>query len=222
VDASSNNYGSATTFKLWADNTGGCVPTSTAYIKWDISAIASDPTPNKTIGSAVLAFTVNYASGAYPIVISLYKAGNDSWTEGDTNGTHHPGVIEPLLTAVTVNSAPTAGTVVVFPSTAELASYLNSVSVVNAPPGNGLASFAMRITSCGTGQARIDFRSLQHTTVLSRPNLELLNPNAVTLTTFHAATPAPNWPLIAAGLLVAALLAGVAVYRWRLSRVSAR
>ncbi len=48
------------------------------------------------------------------------------------------------------------------------------------------------------------------------------NPNAVTLSTFRAANPAVNWPLIAAALLLVAALAGFGVYRRRLSHVRAR
>ncbi|MCX6032249.1 MAG: hypothetical protein NT169_23520 [Chloroflexi bacterium] len=48
------------------------------------------------------------------------------------------------------------------------------------------------------------------------------NPNAVTLSTFRAANPAVNWPLIAAALLLVAALAGFGIYRRRLSQVRAR
>lgn len=48
------------------------------------------------------------------------------------------------------------------------------------------------------------------------------SPTAVTLRTFRSADPAVNWPLIAGGGLLVALLGGAGVYRWRLSRVRAR
>jgi hypothetical protein len=49
-----------------------------------------------------------------------------------------------------------------------------------------------------------------------------VTPNAVTMSTFRAAYAAPIWPLIIAGLLLVAALAGFGIYRRRLSQVRAR
>ncbi len=48
------------------------------------------------------------------------------------------------------------------------------------------------------------------------------NPNSVTLSTFRAAGPTMNWPLIVVVLLLVAAVAGFGVYRWRVSQVRAR
>ena len=145
---------------------------------------------------------------------------NDGWTEAALTFNNKPSG-DRLLATVPL---PVADGTVAFSST-NLNTYLNEQTQFtgggDTTAGNNLASFLIRITGCAAAPSSNVFfaEGSPGSSYGSGPRLKLYNSNAVTLRTFRSADPAVNWPLIAGGAALLALVGGLGVYRWRLSRV---
>jgi len=184
--------------------------TSWAYLKWDLNSVA------KQIGTANISFVVSStpALGSQASTLSLFAVTDDSWTETNV-GTSKP-TLGASLTSVTFDPStpPAQGGTVAFPSTTSLVDFLNQ-QIANDPAGAKYASFGLAFSACSAGAPSIRFASTENITYTA-PQMSLLDTNAVTLTTFGAAGPAVNWPLIAGlGALVLFIAAGVVIYRRR-------
>lgn len=196
----------ATSVYVDSSNGGsGCTQhNGTIYMQWTgLNAIS------RSIGTATITLTPNFAiDGTDGATLALYKASNQ--TLPPTAGYGIP--VEPALSTFPVPSGFTSSpSAVVFPSSATFVSYLESARI-----GSGVATFIIRFSACAAS-ADIDFTPIG--------KLNLLDTTAVTLRTFRAADGggrAANWPLIAGGLLFAALAVGVGIYRWRVSAVQSR
>ncbi len=218
-------YPTQTSLNLTSSGTPDtCAPFSTGLVRFDISSIVGEPVANKTINSVVFTMTVAGTSAAWPgpVVLTLYPVSNDTWLEDDVTDARNAIVTATPLATVNLLTKPAIGTVLTFPGTPQFVAFLQSKSSATGGPGNNLVSLAVRMTTCATGNTTVRLASRRHATVAYRPFMELYNPNAVTLSTFRAANPAVNWPLIAAALLLVAAVAGFGVYRWRVSQVRAR
>jgi hypothetical protein len=202
----------------------------TTFLRWNFpAAYIGNP-----VGSAemTLSVFVNTASGATQL--TLYRVADDAWTQaGLTYNYPTPGAGGPALGAAiqTIDLAAGYTGLVTFgaasPASSELANYIREQLVA----GDGKASFALRVTSCpedgGAGVTILLFssetggpgamaQSANAPDAPTWPFLTIAPPTAVTMSTFHAADPAVNWPLIAGvGALAAVLIGGLAVARRR-------
>lgn len=211
VDGSENNY-NGQTMKLFASNAGACTPTSTMYLRWDISSIMGEPVADKTIAFADMDLYVSNASFSAPITVSLYQVLNDDWDEATISGANAPAV-GALITTFNVSSPPAAGTKITIASNTQdgdptndgLANFLQAQNPANDPAGDGEASFALRITGCGLGTSRIDF--YDRASGATQPYLALENPNAITLLNLEADSPTAT-PLLLGGFALLLVAAG--------------
>jgi hypothetical protein len=166
-----------------------------------------------------LSLYVYFVGGGSNGNLTLYRVADDTWQETTVTYNTRPAIGAEILSV----SVPTAVGFVIFSGQA-LADYINQESAYTGAgdptAGDDWASFAIQITGCSATNNVVIMYAKDKTGVPAEqlPRMSPFGPNAVTLTFFRAADPAVNWPLIAAGLLVTALLAGVGVYRWRLSR----
>jgi hypothetical protein len=187
-------------------------------LKFDISPILTEPVGDKTIDTVIFKLTVSGTSAAWPgpVILTLYSVTNDTWVEADVTAAR--GAIADPLATVSLTTKPANGTVLIFPSTPAFVAFLRSKSSATGGPGNDLVSLAVRMTSCGGGNTTVNLASRRHTTTLWRPFMQLLNPNAVTLTTFRSSDPALNWPLVAGVIaLMGLVVAGGVLLRRRVA-----
>ena len=187
--------------RVWAGDTG-CNQERWSYLKWNLPD--SDITDPSEIDSAKMILTVRATSGDLSQAnVALYQVTDDSWSETSVNSGNAPAdgsLIEEV-------SAPTA-----LPSTVEFTAQALVDFLKQEAGGDNVASFAVRLTgNCGNSTAALNFYSKDQTqTTLPKPALQILDTNAVTLSTFSANDGQPNWPLIA-GLfaLVAVVVVGI-------------
>lgn len=188
----------------------------TAFLKFNISSISSEPVSDKMIGSATLTVTTGTTSSIPAAAsLALLSVSDDTWTEAVGS----PVVGSPLVT-VTVgpgNLAP--GTVVTFPSTPALVNFINQQSSSSGVSGDDddVVSLAIRFTAC----TNVVLQQFQDRSTGTPPLLTLANPNAVTLGSFEAAEPAaPRGPFYLAFGVLATVLVG-ATYLLRRRAVGA-
>ncbi len=187
-----------------------CNPSYTIYLKWNVSDVTTAAKDTSTLKLKVDIF--GGASGN----LALYEVSDTSWTEGTISASAPPALAANPITTVPVPTA--AGQNITFTGSA-LADYINKQSAhvggTDTIAGPDILSLAVRIIDCTTFDNSIAFFSSTGTTP---PVLSVMNPTAVSLSTFAAAGPATNWLLIA-GLGLAALAAGGAwLYRKQATR----
>jgi hypothetical protein len=205
TDAGTNSYNIADLY-VQSSSGAGCGPQLTTYVKWDLSSIADGSTVGDA--NALVSFEVtNQAIGSQNSTLELVQVDNDAWTETNV-GTVKP-ALGPVLSTITLQASnpPAVGTVLTFPSTPALASFLTAQ--IN---GDNFASFALRITGCTAGAPQIAFGSAENAG--NAPNLQLSSPTAVSMT--NTAAERVSWPLYA-GLSAVALfvVAGLMISRRR-------
>jgi hypothetical protein len=136
---------------------------------------------------------------------------NDTSFTSSAVGTLDPSDVNlagPLVT-VPFASVPAVGNAMTF-SSAALTSYLEGKR------GGGVAALGVAITGCSTGNPNVTFDSSSSVPGGGVAPELITIPSAVTMSTFHAADPAVNWPLVAGvGALAAVLIGGLAVARRR-------
>ncbi len=190
---------------------GVCVTDLRSYIAWDL---ATDPGVN--IANAKLILTTSAPDGTFTTdagtyAFALVQPNNHTWTVGGSDPGFGPVLATSAATAVTA----AGGQQVVFQSDA-LGTYFNGLR-------GGTASVGVIMTSgCAAIGSLVLF---QDKGSANEPDLIFYTSsggNAVTLSTFRAADPTMNWPLIVVVLLLVAAVAGFGVYRWRVSQVRAR
>jgi hypothetical protein len=213
---------------LYAEGAGtGCTPYLVTYLQWNLATIPFDTVINY-VGVTLKAIGSSSTSGA---TLGLYQLSTNLWTENTLNGSlpAHPvpGTDIPLATTTVPNGIVTP-TSIAFSGTGPGNSLVQYVQSHLNTGGDRIVSFAVAFSGgCDPNfSSSVTFEDKEGSLGSGAPGPDLLvtqsDANAVTLSFFRAADPPLNWPLIAAGLLVAALLAGVGAYRWRLSRTQAR
>jgi len=187
---------------------GTCTPFIGAAFSRDVSA----PTSVLPVGTATLTLTVAALGGGntYPLTLSLYSTTADISESPVTSTALDSLRGSSLNSTVTLNAAPAVGDTIVFPTSTEFVSAVNT-----AISGDGRLTVLVQITGCPNPSAdTIDFVSHEAGTGVA--NFRFLDTNAVTLTNFRSADPTLNWPLIAGlGALVLFIAAGVVIYRRR-------
>jgi len=196
---------------------GACNTIDTSFIRWDLTDFSS-----ATVGTAIVTLTAFQATGlVVPVELTLYAVEDNTWDAATLVG---PGPIigGPLATAtlpVTVSSTP-----LVFQSTL--------LSQFVKDKAGTAASFAVRMTTCGgaaspngllydmeNGSLTLASRASSapsSTDAMTKPYMTIAPPTAITMSTFRAADPAVNWPLIIGlGALAAVVIGGAAVTRKR-------
>ena len=190
-------------------STGPCTPTYTAYIKWNLADVTTkaDPLSTLTLRASLLTSGSNGK-------VALYKVSDVDWTEATISAANPPAVGD-LIAAVPV--PPAVPQSVEFTGDA-LASYIDQqsdfVGGTDNTKGPNMMSLAVQIIDC-TAPTSVGFYS---STGATPPVLNVLPPTAITLSTFHSADPAVNWPLIVGlGTLAAVVIGGLAVSRRRVA-----
>jgi hypothetical protein len=178
---------------------GTCsVQNYTGFYQWNLSSISD----TANVQSATITLTKYTTAGStvvpQPSALSIYAASSDTLA-ASTVPTGQPlatieNIVDPVPSTLT------------FATTTALADYIESQLADNT------ATFALRWSQCAVGAsggADVVIR-LMTTADLT------LGTTAVTLSTFQAADPAVNWPLIAGlGALAAVVIGGLAVTRRR-------
>ena len=175
-----------------AQGSGGTCTTQsgTAFYQWDLSAIAD----GSTINSASISIPVTSSSIPVASAITLYGTTADTWPPT-------VGLLGSALSTVTLASG---ATTVTFPTSTELVDYVKAALTDNT------ANFGIRWSTCNGNSVVLNAQ------LNSTAQLTVDSTTAVTMSTFQAADPAPNWPLIAGlGALVALTAGGVLFYRKR-------
>lgn len=169
-------FGQTDPNSLWASLSGSpdgtCTSTRITYLKWNLADIA----PGTTIQTAVMTLTRSGAtSNPNNYQVSLYEA-DDSWNEASTfNTAPAPGSLLESQPFPAAN-----GNQVIFNGT-ELLGYLQAQA-----DGDNVASFAVQLrssASCPTGVVSLVFDSSEDAAGVA-PDLQLENPNSITLSTF--------------------------------------
>jgi len=193
-------YGQTEPLNLWASLSGSpdgtCTSTRITYLKWNLGDIA----PGTTIQTAVMSLTRSGAtSNPNNFQVSLYES-DDSWDDASTyNTAPAPGSLLETQPFPAAN-----GNQVVFNSS-ELLTYLQAQA-----DGDNVASFAVQLSSsasCPTGVVSLVFDSTEDTAGVA-PDLQLEDPNAITLSTFADSTSNTGTFILIAGAALA-LAAGV-------------
>ena len=204
----------------------------TTFLRWDFPVVFT----GKSVDSAEMTLFVaaNGANGATQL--TLYRVADDAWAQDvltynhPTSGAGGPALGTPIQT---IDLAAGYTGLVTFgspsPASSDLATYVAS----QLKAGDLKVSFALRVTSCPdatdasvgisilfwdseNGGDGAMAQSVNAPDAPTWPNLNIATPTAVTMSTFHAADPAVNWPLIAGvGALAAVLIGGLAVARRR-------
>jgi hypothetical protein len=191
------------------DNLSGFKKTTKAYLRFDLSGIYKDLGP-----TTALRLYVTSDAFLTTGTLNLCSTGDD-WN-GALDGNGNEGTLTeanaPSPTCISVldtKPALATGNWVEF-SGAALSAFVNSQRVANS--GDGMASFTVEWAGCTecSFNDTLTFEDLELTQgTANKPQLYPLGPNVITLSTFRAADPTPNWPLIAGlAFLAAAILGG--------------
>jgi len=195
-------------------NSGGlgtCDASRTTYLRWDLSGV------NQPAGDITsLTLFVNNAQSSNTGQVALYKVTDDTWDEATLTGNTPPPALGAQITSVSIPTA-TGGTISF--SGAALAGWVNEntsyVGGSDTTVGNDKISFAIQVTGCSGFSNPVRFDSKDKVGGVA-PVLLLFSPNAITLSTFHAADPLVNWLLYGGlGLLGLVAVVGTVVYRQR-------
>ena len=209
VNVSSTAVQNTTALTVASGGIGACNPTYTTYMKWSLTGVSTAANPKSTL-TLRASFLTSGSNGN----LALYEVSDVAWTEATITFANPPAVgSSPIATA----SLPTAYPQDVVFTGSALADYINRQSAFvggdDTIAGPNVVSFAVRITGCTANNSSVAFYSRTGTTP---PALNVVAPTAITLSTFQAADPAVNWPLIAGlGALVALAAGGVLFYRKR-------
>jgi hypothetical protein len=202
----------STESNLWAtmsgDAGGNCTTTRQIFMEWDLSSITD---PSK-INSASLTLTVQtFVGSGSNYEVELFES-NDAadlnaitWNTKPATGNS----IEKQPTSASEDST------VVFSSSA-LVDYLK-----NEAAGDGKATFMIQLSplgSCSGANTQVFYSNEDSDGRV--PDLQILDANAVTLSSFSANDGQPNWPLIAGLLALVAVAVAGATYVLRRSKQS--
>jgi hypothetical protein len=204
--SSSGSYVGGESFPLLiaqSDATGSCgTQQGIAVLKFNLTDASAG------ISAASLQLTVSSVGLTGNGNVVLVPVSDTSFTSS-AQGTLDPSDVNLAAPLVTIPFAnvPDVGATLLFSSPA-LTTYLHDRR-------GGMASLGVAITGCTLENPSIAFSSSSGG---AAPTLTT-TPTAVTLSTFRAADPAVNWPLIAGlGALAAAVIGGLAVSRRRAAR----
>ena len=193
---------------------GTCTPSRTTYLRWSLVGV------NTELGdTSKLVLFVNQAQNNNTGFVTLYEVQDDSWDEATLTGNTPAPALGSVIASVPTPTV--AGGTITFTGTA-LATWLNKNTFYTGGndnvAGNDKVSFAVQVANCPgfSNPVRFDSKDKPGGTA---PLLQLYNPTAVTMSTFRAADPAVNWPLIVGlGALAAVVVGGLAVSRRRAAR----
>lgn len=184
----------------------GCAPVYTTYLKWDLSTIED----TKLVGTVNLSLKV--LNSPLPSLgstskLALFGVADDGWTEGTLNTVRPaPGALALATIPLDPAAPPASNSTITFPSSTDLVDFVKAQLVDNQ------ASFAVRIIDCSAGVSNIRFYSSE--SAGNEPQLELLDPTAVTMTKTSAER--VSFPLYAGlGAVALILVAGLAISRRR-------
>jgi len=195
----------------YSSSAGGNTPSKVVFLKVDLSSVGFP------IQSAKLSmYALGGSCGAPAAVnIGIFPVTDNTWTETGLTWpgpTASGGVLTTLTTTTTPGRQETG-----FDTT--LGAWLESQRT------GGVATLRLEITTVGNYDFLFDDREQTGKGVgcavspldTTQPQLTVSStPNAVTLTTFGAADPTVNWPLIVGlGALALFIAAGVVIYRRR-------
>ncbi len=192
-----------------------CISQFETFLKYERPA--SIPV-GSTLTSAVLTLrSMGFPGGSSTLTLKLFGSLNDGWSQG---AGQIPWESKPSLDsdlAATVTGVVATGGNIVFPSTPQLVSFLNTQ--LN---GDGIATIAIQAIECNSGISRQYFASMETTGANGIPatlTVSGTKPNSVTLTDFATDNAAPTWPLYAGlGALALLAVAGVTISRRRALR----
>jgi hypothetical protein len=196
------------------DSTGVCTDTQIAYIQFSAGTIG-------TVTSASLVLTEGATAigldGATAPMLTLY--GVADFDQASLSSTNAPKTTDSGVVVIQSQSMPSSavarGTKLTWGgSDPGLMNYIQSQ--IN---GDKVVTLAMSFSAnCNSVNSQMNFFTQDYNTDLTfRPVLNIAaTPSAVTMSTFQAANPAANWPLITGlGALVALAAGGVLFYRKR-------
>ncbi len=186
----------------------GCTPQYTTYVKWYVGTEAD----GRDLGTVTARFTVTYVNIGANSALALKAVAND-WTETDINSTRPvPGAT--LATVPLLSATPPALNGTVTFSGDDNSELSNYVEAAVQGTGANYVSFALQVINCSVGTAEIEFSSSEGT---AAPMLEMVGPNAVTLTD-TSAQQTNSLPLYAGlGALALVAVVGVGLSRRRMA-----
>lgn len=208
---------------LYADGSGAsCITTQATYLQWNLTDIALDTLVNYV----KVTLTANLSVLTGTAQLGIYAL-TDSWTETTLNGSLPlPPALGTALKTISVPNGINSPTALSFEGTGQadpLVTYVHNQikSAGNGGTGDRIVSFAVLFDSgCDTNSSSsVSFEDTENSSDSGIPAPDLLltssDSNAVNLRFFHAADPAPVWPLIggAAGLIGLALFGVFALRR---------
>jgi hypothetical protein len=188
-----------------------CSPQMISYLKFDLGDVLA----GETVSVANLVLSVENADLTGSITMAIKASDTTDWLESGTAGDPKlPTWNNPLALGATVYAtAQSAASGTITFTSSELASYLNgkkgglvTLAIVPQLPCTGFNPFQ-------------NFRSKEYSSGVATPTLTINPSTAISLSTFRAADPATNWPLIVGlGALAAVVIGGLAVARRRAAR----
>jgi hypothetical protein len=192
---------------------GTCLSQYETFLKYDLSSV---PTGN-VITAATLTLRSAGVVGTNPSLrMTLYGSTTDGWSAGTTQILWADRPQDLIELGTYVDGPLAAGNPIVFNETTQFKKFLTDQC---AATGNKVATFVIKLTACSAPYAGQYLSSSETTGANAFPaQLSITNapPTAIALSTFQAADPAANWPLIAGlGALVALAAGGVLFYRKR-------
>lgn len=187
-----------------------CNRTRWSYVKWNLAGVP----PGTTISTASMTYYVNLVnlpSGAVP-QISLFKVLDDSWQETSVTSGNGPAFGD-LIQSVPV---PAANTTIEF-NNADLVTYLQQEAA-----GDDVASFGLAITgNCGNASVLVRMYSKDSPNPdTPDPNLNIADPNAVTLRTMEAEAGSSTTPLLLGGIALLLVATGAGLVWARRNRMA--
>lgn len=195
---------------LWTrGDTVNCTTARRAYLKWSLADV---PNGAGVIANATLTLFVNGSTGDFtsPRDVTLFEVTDDNWND-----------------SMTWNSAPAVGNAIQTLSLSSPTGSISNQSITFSNPalvafldaqanGDDVASFAVVMTgNCTAGSVGLRFDSVNKVGGVA-PDLQISNPNAVSLRTFRSDDPAVS-PVIFGGaaLILLVAVAGIVIARRR-------
>ncbi len=187
-----------------------CTPSQAALVQWDLASITTG-----TVQTVTLSFNSSFAFATSGAVLGLYPA-SSSWNDSTNNGALLALSLPVTgIPALATTPAPTAASqIVVFTGVGPTNPLV--MAAQTAVNTHGKLSFSVQLMSnCVAGGASV----VGFTQGTGSVSLDLVNPTAVTLSTFRAADSPFAWPLIGGAMGLAVFL--TLMLLWGIRRRSA-